>query len=295
MDVVFYPKFGLPVAKTVYINDKNELIEEFRTVLDSDEFADQYSRLANEYINQTNVYVHLSTPNFVMGIKNDVLWYDYSGISMRLNIPEGSAKLSREEHFTRENLAIDAIIADTKNANFDYFQSPTYGTLEITGSGAPYNSIQIPLRTELKDVESKLLAEGILLSSASEQIDRYAEVIDEIKVYKYGSEAENGEEPPYMSVTDKDMIREILLATSNLFTHGTNSEAFEFKDREYYAVIEYNVYYGENAHYDIYLTNEEVAERTDEDSDIVYRVEKDSSSHPFRYGMTPDFIAEYFN
>ncbi len=289
MDVVFYPKFGLPVAKSVYINDKNALIEEFRTVLNSNEFAEQYSTLANEYIDQTDAYVHLSTPNYVMGIKNDVLWYGYSGIGLRLNKP------NYDSRYTKEGLAIDAIIADTKNVNFDYFQSQHYGTLNISGNSAPYNDIQIPLRTELKDVESTLLAEGILLSSASEQIDRYAEVIDEIKVYKYGSTAENGEKLPYMSVTDKDMIREILLASSNIFTHGTNCETFEFIDREYYAVIDYDVFYGDNAKYHINLTNEEVAERTDEDSDIVYRVEKGSSSLSFRYGMIPEFIAEYFN
>jgi len=294
IDVVFYPKFGLPVAKTLYIHDKYSLIEEFRTLLDSDEFGEQYARLAEEYASQPDTYVNLCVTNYNIGINNDYLWYDYSGTYLRLNSEKYVSSISADTQ-TRESLGIDDIIADAKNANFDYFQSMTYGTMSISGgNGGIFNDTVIPLRTDEKTAQSKLFKEGLLVSPISEQLDRFVECTDEIKLYNTSSallESENGENLPYISVTDKDEIREILLASSNFPDSDNSNSAFVFNDREYYAVVEYDIVYGYDPKEALYLSNEDVTAFEEEGALIV---EKHRAVLTFRYGMTPDFIADYF-
>ena len=295
MDVVFYPKFGLPVAKELYIPDKYQLIEEFRIMLDSREFGEQYAMLAEQYAKGTDTYVHVSATNYVMGTENDILWYDPHGVSLRLNRKNAPYQTYSEKRYTMASIGVDDTIADAKNANFDWFQTMTYGTVSISGgNGGIFTDVYIPLRTDAKAAQDKLSAEGVLVSPISEQTERLTECISEIKVYKADTvitKENEGEELPHALITDKEQIREILAASSNILLSDSGNGTFAFNDREYFAMAELSIVYGNDAKECILLTPEEIAER---EASGELMPETRSFQISFRYGMTPDFIDGYF-
>lgn len=99
MKIVYYPTFGFPVAKEIFIVDKPALENELRTILDSDEFRKQYKALADSTTN------NLSSLRFCLNSD----YYDYS-----------------DEEFNAEWLR-SALVSDTADVGYDYFQSQGLG------------------------------------------------------------------------------------------------------------------------------------------------------------------------
>ncbi len=273
MNIVFYPKVGVPVAKSVSIRNKSDFIEEFITILDSEEFKAQYTTMFNRFAEYEKGHIHLWLPSYIFSDEEDgAIWHQSLSDSFefeRLDLSSTPAK-------TR---ALPEIVEANKDCGFDFFQQQSIGYMEVYNTYA-YNSTYISLFTSMDKVIDRYISMGYLEYTPDKYLDHLADAIKSLKVYS-DSKGDS------MVITDKKQIRAILGATSDPL--GYSSNVFTFVDNDYSIIYEIEVtehtgktYYNE---YDgiVYVDGEEISTYTSEHTTA------------FLLGKVPGFVIEYFD
>ena len=273
MDIVFYPKLGIPVAKSVRIYNKSEFIEEFKTILNSEEFKEQYSTILDRASTSGVGHLYLSLPHYVFDENENVI---YSSNSTHwsydsLTPLSERGKTAGLAYLSKENKACD----------FDFFQQQSIGFVNIySSSSAPYYDVMLPIFSSMESLTNHYINIGYLGYPPEEYLEHLAGAITKLTVY---SESKNKS----MTITDKEQIRAILNAAADPLGYSTSN--FTFVDLDY--SIEYEI---------------EVTETTGETyyneyDGTVYVDGEVRSTYPsehvaaFLLGKVPGFVIEYFD
>ncbi len=272
LDIVFYPKFGIPVAKSVKIYNKSEFIEEFKTILDSEEFKAQYSTILDRASESGVGYLYLYLPHYNFDDNENVI---YSNISTRwrydsLTPLSERGKTAGLAYLAKENKACD----------FDFFQQQSIGFVNIYSSTDPYYDVTLPIFSSMESLTNHYVNIGYLEYPPEEYIEHLAGAITKLTVY---SESKNKS----MTITDKDQISAILNAAADPLGYSTSK--FTFVDLDY--SIEYEIEVTETtgeAYYNKYDGSEYV------DSEV-YSTYPSEHVAAFLLGKVPGFVIEYFS
>ena len=201
LKIVYYPKFGLPVAKWMIILDKNTLAGELKTVLDSEEFSKQYQELANSVERNSSAYF------MAENIGNDALFK--AGIE-------------------------DALKKDAGKVNFDYFQKLNLGFLSVrtrdvqlarVGMDFINYWLSFPITTASENM-IEVLGAG---RSIDDILSDYADSIEKITVY----DSDNDKSTTYSSIDEKKAIIESL-AMIGSDEYGSKLCQFTLTEPRYY-------------------------------------------------------------
>ncbi len=277
IEMVFYPKVGVPVAKTVRLYDRYNFIDEFRTILDSKEFAQQYATALEDIKSSGHTTLMLSHLNF----PKDGIPQEYYSKNRSWSFKEFSLTDSRAKE-----LGLDIVADYMKDVNFDYFQQQTFGYFDIYNSGNTFYQLDIPLFTSMAELQEHYVDEGYLTSTQDQMLEKLANAIDSIQILHMVGDVEKS-----MTVTDKAQILEILTASSNPL--GREYSAFTFVDTSYkvmYTIREAEAsyttyYYDENG-----IEHEEIVDVEITDANTFTT----DYSIVFLLGRVPDFVIEYF-
>ncbi len=259
--VVFYPKIGLPIAKRILIYNKSDFKEEFRTLLDSKEFAAAIAEQVSAFDEQYEL-VGTNIPRFCFA-DDGTLYSAFNGESV---VMENEAP-DRQKEFLY-NVGADLFAKEYANVGFDFFQNPTCGSL-YAYHDFNYNlnrMVTIPIFTTMTDVTERLVETEQILYTPDDFLDKMAEQIDELTVCKIVSVGPAGENHDYgiissedgatvrveqymneelhnvieKTITDKKQIRQILAASATP-TGERNLSPYTFADTQYYAIAKLNV------------------------------------------------------
>ncbi len=276
IQIVFYPKIGVPVAKFVRIYNSSDFIDEFKTLLNSEQFKTQYATALNKIDDAGHMMIYV--PNLMAA--NDGAVYDHYTGNRSWDFDTLTATAPRAL-----DLGLDLLLEENKNVDFDFFQQQTFGNLYVYEYGTS-TDVTFPLFTSMTELQERYVKNGFIPMTQDKTIENLARAIKSMKVTKY----ENGEAKT-LFVTDTDKILEALKAADNPF--GSDYSPFTFTDSNYSVSYElevkdsYNVeyYYDENGTY-----TTEVKEKAPED---VYTY---TSTYTFGFllGRVPDFVIEYF-
>lgn len=305
VEIVFYPNFGIPVAKSFSINNKYDLIDEFRTILDSEQFSTQYTELIDEYLAAEDGYLALSVSNYTPGQNNNRIWHDYRYYHLNFDDARYNSKVYIDDmryEYSMEDYAVLELKADAATADFEYFQQAVMGELTIGDSTGYYRKhIAIPIRESAEAVQERLISSGILIQTAEQANERFAELIDKVEVYHL-SEAYNETEVnegnkavPSMVVTDKEQIRAIIESSSGIaLGYDGNYSPFAFNERDYLIIINLPVTESQSTATDISLSENDIERISSENGGKMYYENTHEISMRFRMGATPDFVLEHF-
>ena len=116
---VFYPKFGLPQAKSVTINNKSDFSDELRVLCDSEEFREQYIKSLSIPVKQVNnasendyVNEYLMEKRLILNTANP----DYHDLEFRGEFNKAAQ-------------------ADAESIGYDTFQQPALGRVLYIAGG----------------------------------------------------------------------------------------------------------------------------------------------------------------
>ncbi|MBE6611080.1 MAG: hypothetical protein E7632_01195 [Ruminococcaceae bacterium] len=252
--VVFYPKIGLPVAKSVRIYNKSELMEEFRTLLDCEEFEEQYlaaidrvTKESGQLFRSTNEYYFDTARGKVYRFYNG----DYYSKFDRLSLDSPAAKA----------VGLDTLREESADVSFDFFQQQVFSGVSIY-TDRSLRDVNLAIFNSMEKTISSRIENNLAFYTPDELIDAMAACVKYVTVYKLIStdgEAEaaltvmdGGEVVVTDDVTvaernllsavirDKKQIKEILAAS--ISPHGHSYAApFTFADTQYFAKIEWNI------------------------------------------------------
>ncbi len=278
MEVVFYPDFGLPVAKETRIYNKSEFIDEFRTILDSEEFREQYTSVFDRIEKFDSGYMYIEMPDYTFDEETGkAVGYQHGSNSWRFyDFNKNAAEAMK--------FALTTIEEENKAVCFDFFQQQAFGFINAYDSSVYYDeNIRLPLFTSMDKLASKYVSLGRLASTPKEHNENLAGAISKITVY----DSETGES---WITTNKSRILEILNSAASVT--NINANPFTFVDTRYFAeyTIEVTQYNNVNYYYEDDVAYSEVVPR---DEGEVYTYEN-SYQIPFLLGKTPGFIIEHF-
>lgn len=233
LKVVYYPKFGLPIAKELWIYNKSDYESELRTLLDSREFSGQYAKMwASVSTSEGDSYFDTS---YCMTFddkvrKNYVSTYKFSELS--------PVKVR------------NALAADTGNVNFDTFQQLSFGFLntacetdyEHDGVNWSDKWLRIPLTTEKTNLLELLYESTSSNIRPEDYLKEYAKAVGEVTVY----DLETDEKETFKDPGD---VLEILGSLSVLGQemYGSDYCQFTLNDPRYLALYSLEYYDGETA------------------------------------------------
>lgn len=277
VEIVFYPKFGIPVAKSVRVYKRNAFIDEFKTILNSDEFEAQYSTALDRLEGEGYLNVNIS---HVMVADNTKVYEYYAG-----NRSWAFDKLTTETSRAKE-LGLDLLAQANQSVDFDFFQQQTLGSIwayEYTGSNA---EVSLPLFASMTELEEHYVDNKFMSMTQDEMLENLARAIKLIKVQKYV----NGEAKT-LAVTDTDKILEILKAADNPL--GSDYSPFTLTETDYLVSYTIDLTYGHNVTYSYDGDgNESVIIEEKNASDV--RTYQNEYEFGFLLGRVPDFIIKYF-
>jgi len=258
IDIAFKPYFSLPAAKSVTIFNKSDFMEEFRTLLGSEEFAEQYGKQVAK-LTEENYTLQFDLPYYVFDHARDRIIRIASDYYLNTDI-------GREGTDTFAYYGVDQITAAYADVNYDFFQQPFYANIWANYRRDYGRSFKLPIYADMHGVIDRWIANGIIPLDQSELIDEMTAFVDSITVYKLIStegEASSAivstdhgvissldgptvevrevldvpeENQLARTVTGKKQIREILEASTNLFGNYYDN-VFTFADNVYYAEI----------------------------------------------------------
>ena len=276
IQIVFYPKIGIPVAKFVRIYNSNDFIDEFKTLLNSEQFKAQYATALDKIEGSGHLTVNLTRLMF----DDNGTAYDYHGGNRYWSFDELTPLSTRAKE-----LGIDVLAEENKNVDFDFFQQQTIGNVyAFTYSGD--TNVELPLFASMTALQERYIENGMMSSSRDDLLENLARAVDSVKVTKIV-----GDTAKTLSVTDKAQILELLKAADNPM--GANYSPFTFRETAYSVTYSLTVsdaytvqyYYDENG-------NEEVTiEQRDPENVYTYTNEYEFG---FLLGRVPDFVIEYF-
>lgn len=231
--VVYYPKFGLPIAKELWIYNKSDYESELRTLLDSREFSEQYAKMwASVSTSEGDSYFDTS---YCMTFddkvrKNYVSTYKFSELS--------PVKVR------------NALAADTGNVNFDTFQQLSFGFLntaceidyEHDGVNWSDRWLRIPLTPEKTNLLELLYEAKSSNIRPEDYLKEYAKAVGEVTVY----DLETDEKETFNDPRD---VLEILgsLTAIGQEMYGADYCQFTLNDPRYLAIYSLEYYDGETA------------------------------------------------
>ncbi len=276
MQVVFYPDFGLPVAKETRIYNKSDFIEEFRTILDSEEFKAQYISAFDRIAEFDSGYMHISLPNYTFDEKTGKA-VEYNSNNKAWHFDDFSMTEPEAMKF-----ALSTLEEENKAVCFDFFQQQAFGAINAYDSSVYYDeNIRLPFFTSMDKLANRYVSLGRLSCTPKEYNEKLAEAIEKITVY----DSETGES---WTITNKSRILEIL----NSATSATDSAVspYTFVDTRYVADYSLEVtgsddvyYYDDVGSYDVVHTEKGEAYTYENYYQLV-----------FLLGKTPGFIIEHF-
>lgn len=193
MYIVFYPKFGIPIAKKFTVNGINSFEAELRTLLDSSEFSEQYLGMVEDI--DIDSYLDVSTV------------YDY--IFKNGEVYPNNRNYTDSAVFRSEIKA--ALMKDLANVGFDHFQKQSLGTVRASNYtlGEYSRNRYLPLNADMTNTFEVLKKYGYSNIDVKDLPDKYAAAIKSVTVCN--SSTGNAEE-----YTDPDKIKEIIRACSEL-------------------------------------------------------------------------------
>lgn len=279
MEIVFYPDFGIPVAKTVRIYNKSDFAEEFRTILDSEEFKTQYVNAFNKLGNGDG-YAYINIPEYAFDENNGVVdSYD----STHWNYDEFDLS-----YINARQMGLDLLAEANKACGYDFFQQPSFGDFYAYAYDDYYaETINLALMNSMTELIDHYIENGMMERTPDEYIEKLASCIDAIKVYKITND--NIEDDECLIVSDKAEIREIL--SSAVSPTGNRHSTYTFVETEYYAEYsidiieryEFTAYYDEDG-------NEYIEESSMDEENI--RTYTETFELAFLLGQIPNFITE---
>ena len=229
--VIFRTKLGFPIAKELRLYNKSDFIEEFRVLLDSEEFQRQYAAHTDSI--EGNGYNCINFSSYRIDRRDGYLWYNYADNGHSFKKLEINTPRSKE-------LGIPLILQSAKNAGFDYFQRQTYGELQIDDYSGDHSHYCYPLYSDETELVKHHIGNGFLTMSPEDTVERLAGLTEGITVYYTPAGETESKEHTF---TDKDEIRELLSASVNIFGATYGSE-FVFADTEFEGVYSVDVRYG---------------------------------------------------
>lgn len=280
LELVFYPKFGIPIAKTVYIFEKSSHVEEFRTILDSEEFKEQYIAVFDSLVGEEG-YMNIDIDQYEFTENGEVVEGTVRNPNWRFS--ENEFELSS---LTAKNLGLDLLREENKACGFDFFQQPNYGRV-YTYNYNSYSDIAIflPIFVSMDSLTDHYIENKYLSYSTDEYLNRLTDAIDKLEIHK--SSVDGTEKT--MSVTDKKQIYEILSNTTS--PAYSFISAFTFIEPSYYVSYTFEatkkyetvIYYDEHG-------NEVVESVPADTGDQLTRTRTHELA--FLLGRVPEFIVE---
>ncbi len=277
MEIVFYPKFGIPNAKTVRIYNKSDLIEEFRTVLDSDEFKIQYAN-AFDTIHKGEGYVYLNLQNRIFNDNRTVTMLK-SG-QTHWNYPTFDISA-----VSAQNMGLHLLPEENKACGFDFFQQPSFGNIILNSfDGYDHSTLRLHMFDSMSTLISHYIDLGMLHHTPEETREKLAGIIDEIAVYKVGRDRTEK-----LVVSDKALIEELL--ASAVSPTGSDHSVYTFVETDYYAEYTLNISndYGVEVYYDEYGNEYATTRPADPKETSIY---SEPVRLAFLLGKLPDFVTE---
>ncbi len=280
LEIVFYPHFGIPTAKTVRIYDKSNLIDEFRTILDSEEFKKQYVN-ALGFLEDNEGYMMLNLSQYY--IDDNGLIVNQSTKSKHWNIRKDEFSLSS---ITGKQLGLDILTEENKACGFDFFQQPSIGYIYAYANDY-YDSttIFLPITASMTALTNHYVETGYIRYTPEEYLERLAGVIGKIEVRKIN---DDGNEKN-MTVTDKGQILEILSSTAS--PYGGFQSDFTFVESDYYITYTLDVMHRNDVVYYYDEHGNEFVETVPSD-EVTTRSYTEPHELAFLLGQVPDFIVE---
>lgn len=279
IEIVFYPKFGIPNAKQIYINNQEQLIDELRTLLDSEEFAAQYKDALLNIPGNGNVYIDL--PGIILSPNGKQLFHTSKGVTnVRFNDDKPIDSL-------KEEIGIHMIGKDLENVNFDFFQTQSYGFIQAYGYTHDYKEFYQPAFVSMTNSTNFWKANGNIFHTPDEMREIIAEHTDSIKITGYTKAGEG----KTMVITDKKQMLEVLTSTTSLFSYYKSP--FTLTDMRFYVEYDLEVsdIYDGSYYYDDEGNRHEIYEYTDNSSSNTIELFNETT---FLYGKVPEFVLEYF-
>lgn len=279
VDIAFYPSVGVPVAKSKWIFNQSELMEEMRALLDSEEFGEQYANALLKL--EGNGRVNLNLPYVKFDEKAGKIYDNRTGTT-HYSFDDNRPLLSLSR-----TVGIDLIIEESKNANFDFFQQQAAGNLFVYTYGDSIDEVSVPLLTSMPQTLDFLASKGLLNHSLDELCKLIADNVDYIEIDAFGKDGVT----KTVKITDKAEILEVLEASANPV--GRSYSPFTFIDTRYNVryVLTLTDAYHTQYYYDEF-GNETVVIEDKENADVYDY--KNEYEIVFRYGKVPDFVDKYF-
>ncbi len=255
MSVVFYPKFGIPIAKNFSVHGINDFEAELRTLLDSSEFCEQYIGMVADI--DIDSYLDVSTV------------YDY--IYKNGEVYPNNRNYLDSPVFRNEIKA--ALLKDLENVGFDHFQKQSLGTVRASNYTLYEYSRNryLPLNADMTNTFAVLKKYGYSNIDVKDLPDKFAAAVKSVTVCN----SSTGKAAEY---TDPDKIKEIIKACSELGGQYYDNCQLILTDESY--SIKYNLNVQQNVFDD--------SESGDYAVDEYYT---ESYTGAFLLGRVPAFVA----
>lgn len=169
LSIVFYPSFGIPQAKEVTIYRKNECADILKTILDSEEFSQQYKTMT-ECIDISNYSSLFSC------------YCDYLG--KETFEPVSFSFSTDPTNKPSSDTMVNALIADTENVKFDSFQQLLLGNFRMYVNRA--NNTQyvfIPFTANMTNTLEAIKETGISNITVGEYMNDFSNSVVDMEVF----------------------------------------------------------------------------------------------------------------
>lgn len=232
VSVVFYPKVGLPIAKSVTIRDPGALKEQFDVLYSSDSFKEQYMEMLDAF---GDIY---SEKKFMLSIDMLKLGVDKDGV-----VFGSSSSLddcTPDEH--NEGL-LNAIKADMADMDSNYFSRQTIGfvRLDYTEQINPILDsyyTYVPIFSHMKNTSDYMMEHGFITTPLEHYIDLFASCVTKVTVSKASTEAEGlAAQKTFTSQKDLGAIVSSIACFSDGYSFDCN---LTLSENEYLVEVEYS-------------------------------------------------------
>ncbi len=279
LEVAFYNFLGIPTAKRTYIYNKSDFISEFQTILNSEEFREQYSAPITEALGVKNIRANMSLGGYYVNRYGRV-WDTYSSYGYT-------------NPTDRERAMFERIAEQLKGVDFNYFQQPLIGHLSFYTTGMNYRGYgSYSLYAPVEEALSGYASSDVMPYSYDEFIKRISEAINYIEIYE--TEPYFGQ-PSSIRITDKKQIAEVLRAASSVHDRYGNAP-FSFVDTNYFCTFQMDITRSLSNDC-LNMSEKELQEYINTyyggDKEVL-RVYENSYEFAFRLGQTPAFVVEAF-
>lgn len=273
--IVFHPKFGVPNAKYIHIYNKADFVEQFKTILNSEEFAEQYASELDSIDESGRIYVDL--PNLVF---HDDKMYNYAS---------GRRSHRFDDDPTFEEVAkkcgVHIMLEEMGNINFDFFQQPAVGYVNIYSGDT---DVMLPIFISMTKTAAFHEDETGYNYSPDKLCEYLAENASNFRILGYD---ENGTEK-VMKISDREQMLEILCATANPMESTSYTSTFTLKDTRF--KISYNIPVSDYVEISYYYDENGVEHAVTEYKDSTEEY-YETYTATFLLDQVPEFVVEYFS